>query len=100
MGKGLHLYKMTCWEDNGGKWHCNDVSNLAGRSAKWYAPMRILDLSVEDYINLLIKDFHAQDFHYCPQSEYLGFSFEREADAKAFCNYVNKIARAKNYNCI
>lgn len=99
MGKGVHLYKMTYWADNGGKWHCNDVSNLSGRSAKWYTPMRILNLSVEDYINLLVRDFHAQNLYYYPQSEYLGFSFEKETDAKAFCNYVNKIARTKNYNC-
>lgn len=99
MGKGLHLYKMTCWSDNSGKWHCNDVSNLSGKSAKWYTPMRILELSVEDYISLLITKFHAEGFHYHPAAEYLGFHFIKEIDAKAFCSYVNKVACVKNYNC-
>lgn len=99
MGKGLHLYKMTCWKDEGNKWHCNDVNNLAGRSAKWYTPMRILELSVEEYIALLAEKFHAKGFHYCLASDYLGFYFMKETDAKAFCSYVNKVARTKNYNC-
>lgn len=99
MGKGLHLYKMTCWCDGGNKWHCNDVSNLAGKSAKWYTPMRILDLTVEEYITLLIEKFHAKNLYYHINSNYLGFCFLKEIDAKAFCNYVNKIARTKNYIC-
>lgn len=98
MGAGVHLYNMTCWESNG-SWHCNDVKNLSGKSAKWYTPMRILGLSVDEYISLLIEKFHAQKFHYHSQAEYLGFSFAKESDAKAFCRYVNKVAHSKNYMC-
>ena len=98
LGAGVHLYTMTCWESNG-SWHCNDVKNLSGRSAKWYTPMRILELSVEDYISLLITKFHATGFHYHPTTEYLGFHFTKEMDAKAFCSYVNKVARVKNFTC-
>ena len=61
--------------------------------------MRILELSVEEYISLLITKFHATGFHYHPAAEYLGFHFIKEMDAKAFCSYVNKVARIKNYNC-
>ena len=58
MKKEAHLYKMTCWE-NAGTWHVNDVQNLCGRSAKWYTPMRILNLSIEEYVDLLLNTFHA-----------------------------------------
>ena len=98
MGVGVHLYQMTCWESIG-HWHVNDVKNLNGRSAKWYTPMRILDVSIEEYINLLVNTFHAEGIHYYAPTDYLGFYFLKEKDAKAFCSYVNKKARCSNYYC-
>ena len=97
MGAGVHLYQMTTWESNG-KWSVNDVKNLSGRSAKWYTPMRILDISIEEYINLL-KSFNAQELYYYAPTDYLSFFFLKEKDAKAFCSYVNKKARSINYYC-
>lgn len=99
MGAEKHLYKMTAWESNG-HWHVNDVKNLNARSAKWYTPMRILGLSVEQYIDLLINQFNAKELHYYAPTDYLGFYFLKEKDAKDFCSYVNKKARYSNYYCI
>ena len=95
-----HLYKMTCWKNNSGVWSVNDIQNLAGRSAKWYTPMRILDLTIEEYIHLLVDMFHAQELYYYEPTNYLNFYFSKEKDAKAFCSYVNKIAKNKKYYCI
>ena len=97
MGAGVHLYQMTCWESMG-KWHVNDVKNLNGRSAKWYTPMRILNLSVEEYIALLIE-YNAKDIKYYAPTDYLGFYFPKEIYAKKFCSYVNKQAKSSNYYC-
>ena len=94
----LHLYQMTAWESLG-KWHVNDVKNLSGRSGKWYTPMRILGLSIEEYINLLINIFHAKGIAYYALTDYLSFYFLTEKEAKAFCSYVNKIAKQKQYYC-
>ena len=93
-----HLYKLSCWECNG-KWRVNDVTNLTGPSAKWYTPMRILNLSVEEYINLLVYTFNAKELHYYEPTNYLGFCFLKEIEAKRFCNYVNKFARDRQYIC-
>ena len=95
---GVHLFKLTTWESMG-RWHVNDVKNLKGRSAKWYTPMRILNLSVENYINLLINTFHAKGLSYHSPTDYLAFYFETEKDAKAFCSYINRQAQNKNYCC-
>ena len=99
MNSGVHLYQMTHWESTPNHWHVNDVKNLCGRSAKWYTPMRILDVSIEEYINLLINKFKAKDLKYFEDTDYLGFYFLSEVDAKRFCAYVNKQARQKNYYC-
>ena len=97
--KKLHLYKMTTWEDFNQKWHCNDVSNLSGGSAKWYAPMRILDLSIDEYIDLLIKKFCAKGLKYYPETDYLGFYFDTQEQASSFTSYINLKAKKKKFYC-
>ena len=98
MGVGVHLYQMTTWQAASGKWYVNDIKNLSGKSGKWYTPMRILDLSIEDYINLLIQ-YKAEGLKYYLYTDCLHFYFSKERDAKAFCSYVNKKAKASNYYC-
>jgi len=98
MGAGVHLYQMTYWK-GARYWYVNDVKNLTGRSAKWYTPMRILNLSIEDYINLLVNKFNAQGLSYYASTDYLSFYFLKESEAKAFCSHVNKKAKISNYYC-
>ena len=98
MSVGLHLFELTCW-DQDGLYRCNDIKNFKGRSAKWYVPMRILNLSVEDYIDLLINKFHATGVKYNRQTDCLLFYFIKEIDAKSYCSYVNKKAKAMHYYC-
>ena len=92
-----HIFQLSYWELNN-HWHVNDIHNLAGRSAKWYTPMRILNLSIDEYIQLLLT-FNAKRLSYYEPTDYLGFSFDKEIDAKKFCVYVNKIAKQKNFYC-
>ena len=98
MNAGLHLFQLSYWEFNG-SYYCNDVKNIGGKSCKWYVPMRILNLSVEEYIKLLIEKFNAKRLTYYAPTDYLGFCFLKEADVKAFCSFVNKKAKSLNYYC-
>lgn len=95
----LHLFQLSSWQSPSGKWYCNDVKGLNGYGGKWFTVMRLLDLSVEDYVNLLIK-YNAKDLEYYPITDILMFHFDKEKDVKAFCSYVNKQAKIKNYQCI
>ena len=52
-----HVFKMTEWESNG-KWMCGDVSALAANSNTWWYVPRMLSLSLEDYVKLLISRYH------------------------------------------
>lgn len=89
---------MTSWQ-SGRKWHVNDIKNLNGKSAKWYTPMRMLDLSVEEYISLLLK-YKAKGIHYYAPSDYLGFYFLTEGDANRFCAFINAKAKQKQFYCL
>ena len=82
-------YNMTCWQGASGIWYCNDVKNLNNDLSKWYAPMRLLNLSIDEYVDLLLK-YNAKITGYSAVSEILHFHFDTEREAKAFCRYVNK----------
>ena len=97
--KKPHLYKISTWESYK-RWFVNDVTNLSGVSSKWYVPMRILDISIEDYINLLIKKFNAKGLSYYAPTDFLSFYFIKETDAKKFCSHIKKIAKVKKDYCI
>ena len=97
MGVGAHLYTMTHWESCG-SYYVNDVKNLTGRSAKWYTPMRILNMTVDEYIQLLLK-YKATEIKYYAPTDCLTFHFKTEADAKAFCKFINNKAKVRNYIC-
>lgn len=99
MKSKVHLYKMTHWKSIK-YWYVNDVTNLTGKSAKWYTPMRILNLSIEEYVDLLVNTFHAEGLFYYDDTDFFGFYFVEEKDAKAFCSHVNKQARLNKYYCI
>ena len=99
MDNKQHLYQITCWQAASGNWYCNDVKNLGGKSAKWYAAMRMLGLTIEEFIELLMT-YGAINISYYEPTDYLSFSFEEEKDAKAFCSYVNKQAKTKNFYCL
>ncbi len=98
MLKGIHLYKMTHWETSG-LYYCNDVQNITGKSSKWFTPNGILNLSVEEYIKLLMNTFDAKGLAYCKETDCLVFHFDTEMKAKSFCTYVNKKAKEAKYYC-
>ena len=89
---------MTCWE-NTGKWHTNNTKDIGTIYCKWFVPMRILGLSIEEYVKLLINQFNAKGLYYYKPTDYLGFYFLTEKEAKKFCSYVNKIAKQKSFIC-
>lgn len=91
-----HLYKADIWKDNG-VWHVNDVQDLAGISGYWWVPMRMLELSPIEYVTLLKEKFNASNFIYTAKYDTLIFSFKKESDGRKFKNYINKIARDKNF---
>lgn len=91
-----HLYKATEWESCGW-WWVNDTTDLNSIAAKWWVPARILNLSLYDYVVLLKDSFNATGFKYDENTDVLIFHFTSQADARKYKNYINKIARERNY---
>ena len=91
-----HIFHMTEWESNG-KWMCGDVSALAANSNLWWYIPNLLQISPVEYVNLLINTFHAIDLHYSVDKNVLFFKFASLTECRKFKNYINKLAKEKNF---
>ena len=91
-----HILKYETWESNG-RWLCGDVSALAAGSNTWWYVPALLNISPVEYVYLLKDKFNATTIHYKTKYDVLIFSFSTLADCRKFKNYINKIAREKNF---
>lgn len=96
----MHQYKASEWQ-SGTRWCVADTSDLAHDSAAWWIPARILDLSLEDFVLMLINDYHATIDGWYPEANngksLLLFSWKNYSDAHKYLLYINRIARNKHW---
>ncbi len=91
-----HILKVSEWESAAG-WIVADVTCLAACSSDWGWIPSMLNLSITDYIYLLYNKYNVRYIKYFPGSNMLHFTFSSLSDARKFKNYVNKVAREKNF---
>lgn len=94
--KKKHLYKVSNWKSGSGRWYCNDVTDLAGISAKWWVPARFLNLSLTDYILLLKDKFNATIVQYYGPTDVLIFYWDNYEDCNKYTKWINAEARRAN----
>lgn len=52
------LYHLDEWQSTGTKiWYCEHTSSYPQGVQKWVIPARVLNMSVDDFLRMLIKDF-------------------------------------------
>ena len=90
------LYKLTEWSGGGSQWYCGCVDDLARDSGHWIYPARVLGLEPAAYIEWAI-DFCHPNIHYNAEKCLVHFSWDKQVDMRKYKNYINKIAREKNF---
>ena len=95
--KAPQLLKYEEWQSGSGKWYCNDTSDLTSARALWYTPARFLEITLEDYILLLINDFKVDNISF--NNNILIYSWEKEhySLCHKFVLWINKKAREKKF---
>lgn len=94
-----HLYKTVEWQSGSGRWYVNDVQELCTVASRWWTPVRMLKMTPNDYVLMLRDKFKAGDFVYTAEKNVLIFSFDTQADARKYKNWINAQARKANYIC-
>lgn len=95
-----HIYKASEWESPTGQWYCNDIEDLSNGSGYWWIPARILNISLDEYVKLLINTFQVSKISYSIESNVFIFSWSNQTFMRKYKNYINKIAKNKKaYIC-
>lgn len=98
-----HLLKVTEWQGAGGRWRVADISDLAHDSAAWWIPARMLGISLEDYVTLLMEKYHADIEGWYAESNngksllLFSWSADNYKYAHQYLLDMNRIARNKNW---
>ena len=92
-----HLLKFTEWQSPTGKWHTNDVSDLAHGSGYWWHVPRMVNMKLTDYILFLKDNFNATNFCYNEKDNVLLWDWETYGDCHRFTSWVNQEARKRKF---
>lgn len=93
-----HLLRYEEWQSPSGAWYCNDTSEI-GRSQAglWWTPARMLGISLDEYVNMLITKFKVSSISYNEEKNVLVYSWEKQSDMRKFKNWLNAEARKQNF---
>lgn len=92
-----HLYKVTEWKGASGLWYCNDVEDLGNGSGRWWVPARMLGLSLDRYVEMLVHDFKVDKISYNEERDVLIYAWRKQADMRKYKNWINDKARKAQF---
>ena len=93
------LFKVNEWE-SAGKWYSADTQDLKNGSSLWWIPARFLKITPEEYVTLLVEQFHAK-VDFIPKTKRgnsLLFKYwDNYNDCHKYTLWINKQARNGNW---
>ena len=95
----MHLYRTSEWQGGSGLWYCDDLTDLAGISSRWWTPARMLNMPLDEYVTMLVKEFKVDHISYNPKANVLNFSWDSREACRKYQNWINKKARERNFMC-
>lgn len=92
-----HVYKLSEWQSQTGRWFCDDISDLGHGSGAWYLPARILNISLTDFVLLLKNEYNVSFIMYSKEHDMLIYSWDNQNDMRRYKNFINAKARQINF---
>ena len=92
------LFHLDEWQSTGTKiWYCEHTSSYPQGVQKWVVPARILGLSVDDFLRMLIKDFKPDVITVKEDGSFVSWGWSKQSEMRKFKNFINSEARKKNF---
>lgn len=84
--------KLSEWEQDG-YWHAADVSAVGQGSSTWWFIPRALNMSLVDYVEMVITKFKPDRVHYFEEVNLLYFTWKSQAAMRLYKNQINAMLR-------
>lgn len=95
------IYKMTEWQSPTGVWYVSNTQDLGHDSGAWWLPARFLNMSLDNYIKMLIDEYHVSYIKFFPDSNkgksLLIFNWDKYEYAHKYYLWINRMARNNNW---
>ena len=92
------LFHLDEWQSTGTKiWYCEHTSSYPQGVQKWVVPARILGLSVDDFLRMLIKDFKPDVITVKKDGSFVSWGWSKQSEMRKFKNWMNAKSRAINF---
>ena len=91
------IIQMTEWQSATGKYRVN-FPDLVGKTGAWLLPMRLMGVSLKDYVIILKGTYNANIEYYKDTNgdlSWVSFTFDDKVECRRFKNCINKLARDK-----
>lgn len=91
------LYRLEEWQGASGVWYCEHTSSFPANVEKWVVPARVLNMSVDDFLRMLIKDFKPDVITVKKDGSFVSWGWSKQSEMRKFKNFINSEARKKNF---
>ena len=92
------LFHLDEWQSTGTKiWYCEHTSSYPQGVQKWVVPARVLNMSVDDFLRMLIKDFKPDVITIKKDGSFVSWGWSKQSEMRKFKNFINSEARKKNF---
>ena len=91
------LYRLEEWQGASGVWYCEHTSSFPANVEKWVIPARVLNMSVDDFLRMLIKDFKPDVITVKEDGSFVSWGWSKQSEMRKFKNWMNAKSRAINF---
>ena len=91
------LYRLEEWQGASGVWYCEHTSSFPANVEKWVIPARVLNMSVDDFLRMLIKDFKPDVITVKKDGSFVSWGWLKQSEMRKFKNWMNAKSRAINF---
>ena len=91
------LYRLEEWQGGSGIWYCEHISSYPKGVQKWVCPARILDMTVDKFLQWLINTYKPDFIHHNKDYTFCSWGWQSQEMMRKYKNYINKKAREKNF---
>lgn len=92
------LFHLDEWQSTGTKiWYCEHTSSYPQGVQKWVIPARVLNMSVDDFLRMLIKDFKPDVITVKKDGSFVSWGWKSLTAMRKYKNWMNAQSRAVNF---
>ena len=86
--------KISEWQGGGGRWYAANTSDLGTERSRWWYVPRLLGISLEDYVKMLVEKYQVCDIN-INDNGFLFFAWDKYSYCHRYVLDMNKLLKNK-----